>query len=475
MSQIRQHLLLSLVSSNAIMVINFVTSIVLARMLTPTEIGVFSVAFVFAGLLRAIREFGIGAYIVQEPELTATRMRSALGIAFLLSLLTGAALAIAAPYVGAFYRDDGITEVLHVIAASMVLAPLGSTSLALLRRDLRFKEIAIAETFATVVQCIASVVLAWLGFGYMSLAWSSVIGILASIAAAFYYRPANTVWLPGLAEWRRVLDFCRFVSGSSLLSNFNASISDLVLGRMLNTEAVALFNRAQSLADLIGPILMKATNAVSLPYFVKAKQDGVHLGDLNSRSSSLIAAVSVPTYCVLAILAEPLIALLYGEQWQASAPVLQILCLGAIVRTPITLSSQILTAIGEVRRVFILDTQALVVKVLLVVAAAPFGLTMVAWAFLLSSIQMTVQRIYIVAKTLNTPQLDAWRSLAPSFFPTLLASIGPLTLTLLEVKGPWLLPAAGVLALVGWLIGALLRPSPIKDELMRLRSRLPGL
>lgn len=456
------------------MVINFATSIVLARLLTPAEIGVFSVAYVFAGLLRTIRELGIGAYIVQEPELTEARLRSAFGVAILISLLTGGAVAVMAPFVGTFYRESGITAVLLVVAATFVLAPLGSTTLALLRRDMRFKEISIAEMFATVIQSIAGIALAWLGFSYMSLAWSSLIGIVASVLIAMYYRPANTPWMPGFAEWRRVWSFCRFASASSLIGNANGATSDLVLGRMLNMESVALFNRAQSLADLIGPIMFRAINAVSLPYFVKANNEGADLGALYFRSSALIAAISVPTFCVLGLLAEPLIHLLYGAPWAGSTPLLQILCLAAVIRTPIALSTQILTAIGEVKRLFVLDCQALVVKVVLAIAAAPLGLKMVAWSFCASSLLLTLQRVHVTAKVLKTRRLDAWRAFATSFLPTLLACAGPLALMQTGLSPVIFLSAAGLLAAIGWLVGALIQPGDIKNEILRLRSRQPA-
>lgn len=453
------------------MVINFATSIVLARLLTPAEIGIFSVAFVFAGLLRTIRELGIGAYIVQEPDLTEARLRSAFGVAAFIAILTGAIVAAMAPFVGAFYRESGITDVLLVVSVSFLLTPIGSTTLALLRRDMRFKEISIAEMFSAVVQSLAGIAFAWLGFSYMSLAWSSLIGIIASVVIAMYYRPAKTPWLPSFTEWRRVWNFCRFASASSLVANASGSTSDLVLGRMLNMESVALFNRAQSLADLISPIMFRAINAVSLPYFVKANNDRADLGGLYFRSSALIAAVSVPTFCVLGLLADPLVKLLYGAPWAGSTPLLQILCVAAVIRTPIALSTQILTAIGEVKRLFVLDCQALVVKFVLAIAAAPLGLEMVAWSFCASSLLLTLQRVHVTAKVLKTRRLDAWRAVGTSFLPTLLACAGPLALMQFSMSPVILLPTAGLLAAIGWLIGALIQPGHIKDEILRLRAQ----
>ena len=472
MTQIRQHLLLTLASSNAIMVINFATSLVLARLLTPTEIGVFSVAFVFAGLLRTMRELGIGAYIVQEAELTPTRLRSAFGVALVMSLLTGAAVALLAPVAGEFYREPGITKVLLVTAATFVLAPVGSTTVALLSRALRFREIALAETFAAVMQCISAIVFASLGLGYMSLAWSAVVGIVASVLAALYYRPGQTPWLPGFAEWRRVLAFCRFTSGSSLIGYANGAASDLVLGRMLTMESVAFFNRAQSLADLIGPILFKAISTISLPYFVKTHQAGQSLAELNQRGTLLLAIITVPIYAVLAILAQPLVLLLYGPAWTSSAPLLQILCVAAIIRTPVMLSGQVLTAMGEVRRVFVLDGYALIAKIGLIIVTAPYGLEAVAWSYCVSTWFATWQRMRVMRQLLGQEDRSLQRLLWPLLYPTVLASAGPLALMQTGLGMHLVLPLSLALATGGWLLGALLQDGPARDEILRVKTRI---
>ena len=357
MPDVRNNFLISLLTSNALLIINFIGSMFLARMLTPYEIGIFSVAYVFAGLLRTIREMGVGSYIVQESELTTLRFRTAFGISIVLAVATGLVVAAFAVPVGTFYREPGVTDALLVIALSFLLVPFGATTQSYLRREMRFKDIAVISSLSALVQNVAAVLLAWIGLSYMSLAWSSLIGILATILCVLFYRPSRLPWLPSLAEWRRVIKFGSYVSGSSLVSHFNGSLSDLLLGRLINMEAVAMFNRAKSLSELIGSILWHASSSVSLPYFSQSIREGRPVIPPFLHATTLYSTLSIPICAVLAVMAEPTILLLYGDQWTSSAPLLQLLCLATALGAPTTLTNQLLTAMGEVKAQLKLDMQ----------------------------------------------------------------------------------------------------------------------
>lgn len=473
MADVRANFLIALLSSNAVLLINFIGSMFLARMLTPHEIGIFSVGYVFAGLLRTIREMGIGSYIVQEVELNSERFRTAFGISILLAAVTGLLLAALAAPVGRFYGEPGITMVLYVVAGSFFLVPFGATTQSYLRREMRFKDIAVINTVSAVVQNVAAILLAWQGLGYMSLAWSSLIGIFATILCVMFYRPSSLPWLPSLVEWRRVLRFGSYVSGSSLVSYFNASLSDLVLGRVISMEAVALFNRARSLSELIGSILWQASNNVSLPYFSQAVREGRPLLPPLMRATSLYTMLSVPICTVLAITAEPLVLFLYGEQWAASALLLQLLCLSAVVGAPATLTNQLLTALGEVKTQLVLDVQYLVFKLLAVLACAPFGLAAVAWAYCLSALLSTVQRMRKVFALTGMSWRDVAETQRYSILPALASGAGPLLLRYYPPDSLLLtLVLSALSAIAGFAIAVFTTRNQMREEAMTLLKRL---
>lgn len=456
------------------MAIYFIASIFLARLLTPHEIGIFSVAYVFAGLLRTIREMGLGSYIVQEQELTTARFRTAFGISILIAFATAAILALLAGFAGEFYHEPGITQVIYVIASSFLLVPFGATTLSFLRRELRFVDIAVIDTASTIVQCSSGVVLAWLGYGFMSLAWSSLLGILASVLMVLFYRPKSMPWLPSLSEWRRVLGFSSFVSGSSMINYINISASDLVLGRMLNISSVALFNRANSLAEMVGPLILKAVNAVSLPYFSGINREGNQILPVFLRASAMLATLSVPVYMVILIVAGPMIKVLYGDQWLDSVIVLKWLCLASILRMPLSLCTHLLTAIGKVRELFILDVKSLAIKLFLVILGANYGLEAVAIAYCVATALTSWLRYQLVSRTIGMTAGNFLALYQPALLPCLFASIWPLSLFWLQQTPFVTLLITAILAPVGWIAGVLLFSNPVGEEIRAFYTKCKG-
>lgn len=468
---IRNGFLVSLASSNLSMVINFIASIFLARLLSPHEIGIFSVAYVFAGLLRTIREMGLGSYIVQEQELTIERIRTAFGISILIAFLTASILAVLAGYAGEFYREPGITQAIYVIAASFLLVPFGATTLSYLRRELRFVDIAVIETVSTVAQAASGIFLAWLDLGFMSLAWASLLGILASILMVLFYRPKSMPWFPSLSEWPRVLSFSSFVSGSSLINYINNSASDLVLGRMLNVSSVALFNRANSLSEMIGPVMLRAVNAVSLPYFAEKNREGEQLLPTFLHASAMLTTIALPVYLVMLITAGPIIEVLFGDQWLQSIIVLKWLCLAAILRMPLSLSANLLTALGEVRQLFLLDIKSLLIKLVLVIAGAMHGLEAVAITYCIATAASSLLRYNLTSRYLGMQPSHLLRLHLGAVWPSLLAAIGPLFLTVFHGNGYVALFGSAILAPIGWLCGVLLSANPIGDEIRSIYAK----
>ena len=468
MSNVRKGFLIALLSSNGMMLINFVASLFIARLLTPEEIGIFSVAYVFAGLLRTIREMGLGAYLVQETELTSARIQTAFGISLLIASFCGLALFSLAGFAGRFYNEPRMTDALYVASVGFFLVPLGATTMSLLRRDMRFADIARIDLAATIIQNITAVYLAWVGTGFMSLAWGSLAGILASVLGVLFYRPAGLPWRPSLSEWRRVLRFSSYVSGSSLIGFANQSASDLVLGKLLGMEAVAFFNRANGLTAMLNLIIHRAINAVSLPHFAEINRQNASMLASWKHSTAILNTVVIPFYIALAFSAPLIVPYLFGSQWNASIPLVQILCLAAAIESPSGVATQIFTATGRVKLVFQLDIASLLLKLILIVTAAPYGLTTIANAYMIASTLITIAKFISLRKVIQYSVFDLLYTYRWSIFPTLTSSAIAIFVLSLESPPTTTLLLLSTTTLVAWTGSCLLLNNPLKLELLKI-------
>lgn len=474
MSKVRKGVLIALVSSNASMIISFIASVFLARLLTPTEIGIFSVAFVFAGLLRTIRELGLGTYIVQERELTDERLRTAFGISILIAVVTGGMVAALAGFAGDFYQEAGITRSLYVVGLSFLLVPFGSTTMAFLLRNMHFKDLAVVDFISILVQNGSAVLLAWLGFSYMSLAWAALMGTTATVICSFFFRPSSLPWMPSLREWRRVMGFSAFSFGTSLVNYANQTASDLVLGKMLNMESVALFNRANGLSELLNGIIARVVTTVGLPYFSQQGRDGIPPAPAFIEASTIIAMITSPVYAVLAIVAAPAILLLFGSQWVQSIAVLQILCVAAILRGPAFLTNQVMTAAGGIRQQLNLDILGLMIKFAAVIVCAGYGLQAVAWGYCFASVVAVVLKVHVLNRMIDSNWTALWPIAKYGLLTAALSTVGPTLIMAITPNSPPLLTlaGAGLTALAGWMIAVFVTTNPLKPNLIEALTRL---
>ncbi len=349
MAKLRSALLINFAQNYGIIALQFVASVVLARLLSPEEIGIFSVAAALIALAQAVRDFGVGQYIIQERELTPERLRAAftaaLGVALILALLTAALSGVAA----AFYREPGVRDVMLILALNFLLIPFGQITLACLQRDMNFAAVAQVKIGSSVVHFVVSLAFAYAGHGYMSLAYASLANVLASAAIANCHRPKDLPWSLGLRGIRRVFDFGSLSVATNIAAALSRGMADLIAGRLLGLAAVGLLSRAAGLIEMFHQGVMNALWAVALPHFSQTVREGGDLRGEFLRSASLITGVAWPFFVILALLGEPVVLLLYGEGWRDCIPLVKWFCLAYWVIAPFYLFGSVLIARGRMK------------------------------------------------------------------------------------------------------------------------------
>ena len=206
MSIVRRALLLSVIERYALIALGLVSYVLVARLLTPYEIGIYSVTAALVGVVHVIRDFGVSSYLIQEQDLTAERRDTALG----LSLLTGSVLFVAvfavAPLVASLYGDLRMASILRVVSLNLLLLPFCGIALSLLRREMRFGQLLWVNILAAVVGFVATIGLAAYGFGPESLAWGIVAcnAVTAADSGVFSLRVQMLILSSTVVFWQRL-------------------------------------------------------------------------------------------------------------------------------------------------------------------------------------------------------------------------------------------------------------------------------
>ncbi len=306
------------VSFVASKLLTFVATVILARILVPSDFGLVGFALVAMQYLDIVNRFGLDTAIVSWPEIDD----DLLSTTFWFSVVTGfvfyAAAWFAAPAVAEFFGDAGVTDLLRVIALVLVIESFSIVHGALLRRDLRFKAKLVPDVIKGSTKGAASIAFALGGAGAWSLAWGQVIGALCEMIALF-----------ALVRFRPRLRFDRGRFGAfgrygfhmisvELLAAVRANVDYLFVGRVLGRAALGAYTLAYRLPELVIRSLNGVVGSVAHPVMARLQHDRDALRAYYRDYVRIMATITVPAGVGMALIADPFVRLVYGTRWEAA-------------------------------------------------------------------------------------------------------------------------------------------------------------
>jgi O-antigen/teichoic acid export membrane protein len=470
MAALRRSILFSAIDRLGTAAVNVVTMAVVARLLTPGEVGVFVFGATVALIVQTLRDSGIGMYLIQEREITREGVQTTFTITFIASLILSIALYISSAAIAVFYSDGRLEPIVRIAAYGVLIASIGNVPVALIRRDMQFGKIAAINLIGAGINLMTAVGLAVLGYGYLSLPWAMFASLLAMMIVAIWIRPMPWMFQFNLKHWRRVLLFGVYSSATAILSNFLTMMPQLIIGRILGFEAVGIFGRAAFVAQLPDRTVLGAVAPIVLPALAAQVRDG---GDLKSsylQGIAITSALYLPIMLCMAILSFPLVLLLLGRQWMSAAPLVRIICGASLCMFAATLNTPVLVAKGRVEDTVTILLIALPVTAAVVSVGAFYGLTAIAaTTFITGSAQCTMS-FWFIQRQIPIRWAEFIHSLQKSVIVAISSGIAPgVFVVVFGSQLPLLIAfVAAICAAVGWLLGLVITGHPLLPHLKNI-------
>jgi lipopolysaccharide exporter len=463
--------------------VRFASIAMVARLLSPAEIGVAVIGVAIMTVVLAAREFASPEFLIQRHEVARDDIRASFTVLFLMTALMTAAVFVLAPWIGTLYEEERLGRFLQISAVAGLIEALSLPIVGLLRRDMAFGAVACVHTMNAVVVAVATAVLAFAGFGFMSYAWGAVAAAVATTATAFCFRPDLSILRPVWRSWGRVLTFGGYNGASSVINRVYEGLPQLVLGQLLPHSAVGLYNRATVASDVPDKIVLTSVFAVAFPALAAEVREGRSLKEPYLRALGFITVVYWPAQVMLAILAYPVIRLLLGSQWlEGAVPLLQLMAIAGLAWFPVVLTSPVLLAVGANRDRVLADLVGRSISGVILCGAAVFGIMAMAASKLLTLPFQMLLSIWFVRRHVPFGWGEVWMALWKSGVVTGSTALGPLCVVALSGQGFALSIAAAALAAMlaagGWLVGVLATNHPVLLELTRAGravAELPAL
>ncbi len=451
-------------------VLALASSVILARLLSPAEIGVYSIAAVLTGLAQVFRDLGTSQLLVARPALSTGEQRALLSISIAMGWGLALALALLAEPLAAFYRQSELTKVLRILALNFVMVPFSSQVTAMLRREMRAGALLRVSASYSATQFAATIALAANGLGPCALAWGSLAATCAGFIAAFVQQPAGMAWRPGLKGIFALLRPGGLAVTGNAIDEVGVVAPDLIAGKLLGAEQVALLGKAQSVLSLFNQAVTSAVSPVIFPLFAKHAREGGDPLQAYIAAAACITALAWPFFLLAGLFAEPLVALLYGHQWKACVPLIRIMCGAAALYSMFNMARYLLLATGHIGEQARIDAIAVFGRLAMLVPAGLAGLDWLAAAIALS----LVFRSWLVLRCLRTLyglQLAALlQALRKSALATG-AAVAPACLVLMVARNEGLgvlhLLAGSGVGVLGWGTAIWLQQHPLAGFLRR--------
>jgi len=346
---VRKSLAISLVNKYIQIGLQLVSFFVLARLLTPNDIGLFAVASSAIGIAHVFREFGVGDYLIQEKKLTETKIATAFTITLLLGLTLFILLFLLAPRIADFYNDERLIDIFRLLSLNFLIIPLNSTSFALIRREMRFGAVFWVEILASITSVAVAIILSSLGYGYFSLVWSSLTNTLVSVLAVSFFMRGGLFHRITLCEWKTVLSFGSQLTLTNITGQISTNANDLITGKLLGFAETAIISRAQGIMYLFHRDITATLRGVAFPAFANGHREGRDIEQDYIKAVTNLTAFAWPFYGFFSLFPVEALRLLFGPQWDQAGSLVPWFCAGGASAATCSLIATLLPALGGIK------------------------------------------------------------------------------------------------------------------------------
>jgi O-antigen/teichoic acid export membrane protein len=338
---------------------------------------------------------------------------------------------------------------------------------ALLGREMEFTSLAVVQLVPAVVGGAVSISLAYVGLGALSLAWGGVLSTATATALCVAIRGDVSIYKPSLGQWRRVVAFGAYSSAAAVLNKIADAVPVLIFGHFLSAEALSFGHRAILLCQLPERVIQAAIGIVALPEFSRQVREGRALKGAYLSALSHISVAHWPAMIILALLARPIVLVLFGHQWLELASLIPIISPALILALPMGIQYPVLAATDGIRLLpRLVLAQTLVLAAALWITAR-YGLHAAAFGALWAMPINAVMSIQAVRSRIVLSWTELFVVFSRSAAVSACAASGPLIFVLASPSDmPLLIAAAAALVgCAGWVAGLFATAHPLWSEL----------
>lgn len=409
-------------------VLQFAAGLALARLLVPADFGLLASVYVITGFTVLLFDMGLSSALIHQKVLRQEQLNTAFWLNALGGIVFVGVLAALGPLVADFYGDARLTYITPLAGLSFALA-LNVSHSALLQREMAFKKISVIELVCALLGNITTVCCALAGMGPLALVTGPALQAVATTISMWLvvrWRPTGFIDRPSMRQlWR----FSGGMLGFSVVNYAGRNSDNLLIGRFLGASSLGYYNRAYTLMLMPLQQVGQVLGRVMFPALASMRDDLPRMRGAYRRTITTMTALTMPVLVGMAAVSDGLVPLLWGDQWLASIPMLQVLCLAGLPQCLSSSEGWIYQSQGRTNLMFKVGVVSTVFTVAAIVIGLHWGTIGVAIAVFVKMWAWQPVGFHIACGTI---QLKARR--------VFLDILSPLLISLVMGGAVWVLP-----------------------------------
>lgn len=393
--------------------VQLIVSIVLARILAPSDYGAVALLTVFINILNVFVSSGLNGALIQKKNADDTDFSTVFYSQLAFCVILYVLLFFAAPFISEFYNDSEMTAMIRVLGITLLIAGVKNVQTAYVSRHMIFKRFFFATLGGTVGAAVVGIGMAMAGFG----AW-------ALIGQSLFNNAVDTVILWGTVKWRPkkafslqrlkgLFSYSWKILASSILDQVYNNLRTLVIGKMYSSEDLAFYNKGQSWPALVVDNVNSSIDSVLFPTLAASQNDLVRVKQMMRRAIKTSTYVMAPILMGLAFCGTPLIRLILTEKWLPCVPYQWIFCVTYMFYPIHTANLNAIKSLGRSDIYLKLEMLKKAIGLIALLITARISVMAMGYSLLFTSLASQIINSYPNKKLLNYGYLEQLKDILP--------------------------------------------------------------
>jgi PST family polysaccharide transporter len=388
---------ITIAAQGAQFVLNLASIIVLARLLTPKDFGLFAMVTTVMGYLRVFKDAGLSTATVQREDITHAQVSNLFWINVAISGAIGLIFAASAPLVARFYREPYLIPITLVLSSTFLLSGLTIQHTALLNRQMRFKAVAFIQVTSMLIGVAVGIGMALLNYNYWALVCSNVITVAVAVPLtwlAIPWRPEKPSRRSGI---RPLVSFGANLATGGFIYSLAKGVDAMLIGRFYGADSVGLYTRAAALLNRPMDQFLSPMNSVFVPALSRVQTQPERYRRTFLRVYEAMALISFLSAGLLLALARPLTLVVLGPKWEQAAIIFAGFTVAALCTPLCAVSTWLFASQGRGKDWLFASSLVSAITVASFVAGLPFGPAGVAIVYSVASLVIVLPVLYYFA------------------------------------------------------------------------------